>query len=50
MKWEAFECDECHLRYALEQAEGDEIEEPTCPACTGAYSNPIELEFFTITK
>ncbi|MEK5235442.1 hypothetical protein NST99_07060 [Paenibacillus sp. FSL L8-0470] len=50
MKWEAFECDECHQRYALEQAEGDEIEEPLCPACTGMYSTPIELKIFEPIK
>jgi NAD-dependent SIR2 family protein deacetylase len=50
MKWEAFECDECHLRYALEQTRDDEIEEPSCPSCNGTYSIPLEVEVITITK
>lgn len=44
MKWEAFECEGCHLRYAIEQAEGDEIEEPNCPACGGMNFETLDLE------
>lgn len=31
--WDKFECDDCHRKYAFEQPEGDEIEEPSCPRC-----------------
>lgn len=44
MKWEAFECEECKQRYALEQRPGDEVEEPLCPFCGGMYSTTIEVE------
>lgn len=43
MKWEAFECDECKQRFALEQKHGDEIEEPLCPSCNGCYCGPVEV-------
>lgn len=43
MKWEAFECEECQQRFAIEQKPDDEIEEPICPACAGTYSLAIEL-------
>lgn len=46
MKWEAFECEECHQRFALEQASGDEIEEPLCPSCGGSYSTLVEVEIW----
>lgn len=46
MKWETFECDECHQRFALEQATGDEIEEPLCPSCGGVHFEPIDLQLF----
>lgn len=42
MKWEAFECDDCKLRFALEQEPGDEIEEPSCPGCGSSYCGPVE--------
>ncbi|MDR9857788.1 hypothetical protein RJP21_29790 [Paenibacillus sp. VCA1] len=42
MKWEAFECDDCKLRFALEQDPGDEIEEPSCPGCGSSYCGPVE--------
>ncbi|GIO90759.1 hypothetical protein J31TS3_19860 [Paenibacillus lactis] len=42
MKWEAFECDDCKLRFALEQVLGDEIEEPCCPGCGSSYCGPVE--------
>lgn len=44
MNWEAFECEECKQRYALEQRPGDEIEEPLCPSCGSGYSVPVEVE------
>lgn len=44
MKWEAFECETCKQRFALEQKPGDEIEEPICPSCSGWYCSPIEVE------
>ncbi|MNC31077.1 Zinc ribbon domain protein [compost metagenome] len=46
MKWEAFECDDCGRRYALEQPDDDEIPEPLCPSCGSGYSKPIEPEIF----
>ncbi|MGG3278885.1 hypothetical protein [Paenibacillus solani] len=44
MKWEAFECDDCKQRFALEQKPDDEIEEPLCPGCGGYYCGPVEVE------
>jgi NAD-dependent SIR2 family protein deacetylase len=43
MKWEAFECDDCKQRFALEQKPDDEIEEPLCPACGSSYFRRVEL-------
>lgn len=43
MIWEAFECDDCKLRFALEQKLGDEIEEPICPGCGSSYFKLVEL-------
>lgn len=42
MKWEAFECHDCKLQYAIKQKPGDEIEEPLCPSCGSSYFRTIE--------
>lgn len=39
--WDKYECDECGRKYALEQPEGNETEEPICPSCGGTYAKHL---------
>jgi len=41
MIWDKYECEGCKRRFAIEQPEGDEIEEPICPSCGGTYSKHL---------
>lgn len=44
MIWDKFECEDCKRRFAIEQVEGDEVEEPACPVCGGTYNTLLDVK------